>query len=335
MTELESPRRNLHIYRLNIYLEDAWTFIPLVYPKYDTNTNLTLESKIIYSNLFGTLVDFRMDSYIEIASAHWGKRSYSFQWIQKHDRLTKSNTNKTVEDYTYNETLFLFGTDFKLTDYWTYTAAPGLSFNYLYKDLTEDAENNFDKDPFAFGIKQNLIYNPVNWIGNFREGLFCDLSLQLRFSFFADTRLKGMSYIETAWYHIYNDRIASNLRSIIITGFRKEIANLGSYMRGVPDQNLYGERAFFLNSSFPLKALDMNNLVELQISPFMDWGLTERKDEPFSNDQDFRLSSGFSMLFFFDKLTSIQIRTSFGWDLLTSNSEEESFEFLLSTSLFY
>lgn len=355
LTELESPLDGLHVYRLNIILEDAWTFIPLIYPKYDTNTNLTLESKILYSNLFGTLIDFQIDSYIQVGpeddsngigtglweietsfeNINWGRRSYNLLWIQKHDQVTKSNTNETIENYSYNETTFLFGTDFKLTDEWTYTATPLLSLNYSYKDLTENAEDNFDKDPFAFGIKQNLVYSTVNWNGNFREGLYSDLSLQVSYSFFAETGLKGKTSLETAWYHPLNDRAAYYLRSVFLTGFQEEIAELGSYMRGVPDENLYGQRAYFLNSSFPFKALDKENLLELQLSPFMDWGLTKRKNESFSNDQDFRLSSGFSMLFFFDKLTSIQIRTSFGWDLLASNSEEDSFEFLLSTSLFY
>lgn len=355
LTEQESPRGDLHLYSLTISLEDAWTFIPLAYPKYDTNTNLTLESKILYSNLFGTLVEFQVDSYIEVApkddsngigtglweietsfdNINWGEHSYSLQWIQKHDRITKSNTKETVEDYTYNESLFLVGTDFFLSDKWTYTAAPGMSFRYLYNDLKDTEDDSFDKDPFSFSLNQNLVYNSLNWYGNFREGLYSDLSLQLQLSFFADTRLKGMTYVESGWHHIIGERMAFSLRSVFVQGIREELADLGSYMRGVPDQNLYGESAFFMNSSLPLKAVDLENLIELQISPFMDWGLTKRKEEAFSNDQDFRLSSGFSTLFFFDKLTSIQVRTSFGWDLASGNSDEDSFEFMLSTSLFY
>ena len=57
-------------------------------------------------------------------------------------------------------------------------------------------------------------------------------------------------------------------------------------MRGIPNENLYGNSAVFFNSSLPVKALDWDDVVELQLEPFTDMGLTWRDEESFSPDQD-------------------------------------------------
>ncbi len=341
-------------YSLTIFLEDSWTFVPLVYPKYDTNTDLTMESKILYSNFFGTLMEFEIDSYIQVSpeediegvdtglwqvdttleNIHLGNRTYGFQWIQQHNREIKTNTEKTVENYSYNETILSFGTDFPLNKNLTYTIAPIANMRYSYKNSLGDHGDPPREEPFSFGLVQNLVYDPYDWHGNFREGINCDLGVLFRYSF-REEEMKGFSYIETAWYHSLHRQLGVNFRSVLATSYNEEKSGLGIYMRGVPDENFYGNSCFVLNSAAALKTLDWDNLFELQWEPFMDFGLSKRERESFSADQDFRMSTGFSFLFFFDKLTSIQVRTTFGWDLLVPSPEDDRFEFLLSTSLFY
>ena len=143
LDELDLSEEEGRFYHLTIILEDAWTFIPLVYPKYDTNTNTTLESKILYSNFFGTLMDFKLDGYIEISTEdeingtdtgsweidaslgniNWGGRTYSFQWVQQYDRIKKTNTTETIEDYTFHKTTVLLDTEFPLDDSFSYRIA--------------------------------------------------------------------------------------------------------------------------------------------------------------------------------------------------------------------
>ena len=356
LSELDRPGEEGKFYHLTIELEDAWTFIPLVYPKYDTNTNMTLESKILYSNFFGTLLDFKLDGYMEITpedeiqglstglweidaslgNINWGDRTYTFQWVQQFDRITKTNTSETIEDYTFHKSTILLDTEFPLGGGFSYKVAPAIIMEYFYEDRLTGGSSSIDKEPFSPGLRQNLVYDQVNWYGNFREGLYSDLGIMFRYSFYSESnRLKGMGYLESGWYKILQDYISLNLRNVLVTSLNFELPDLGIYMRGVPDEKLYGHSAVFFNSSLPLKVLDLDDVVELQLEPFSDLGLTWRDGESFSPDQDFRISSGFSLLFFFDRLTSIQVRTSFGWDLLADSTEEDRFEFLLSTSLYY
>ena len=304
-------------YSLTIFLEDSWTFVPLVYPKYDTNTDLTMESKILYSNFFGTLMEFEIDSYIQVSpeediegvdtglwqvdttleNIHLGNRTYGFQWIQQHNREIKTNTEKTVENYSYNETILSFGTDFPLNKNLTYTIAPIANMRYSYKNSLGDHGDPPREEPFSFGLVQNLVYDPYDWHGNFREGINCDLGVLFRYSF-REEEMKGFSYIKTAWYHSLHRQLGVNFRSVLATSYNEEKSGLGIYMRGVPDENFYGNSCFVLNSAAALKTLDWDNLFELQWEPFMDFGLSKRERESFSADQDFRMSTGFSFLFF-------------------------------------
>ena len=348
------PTLNGNIYTLEIALEDGWTFIPLLYPKYETNTGPTLESKILYSNFFGTLMDFKIDSYIEVSppedskpdgvntgqwevetslgNIHWGPRTYQFQWLQRYDRIRKNNSGNVIEDYTFHETRILTETAFSLSDEFSYKLAPVYTMRYSYKNRLDMGP--MQEEPFALGINQNLIFNRMDWVGNFREGVVIDLGLSGRYSFSADNGFKGLGYLDTRWFKTFSDRYGLSIREVCLGSLGYEQTDLGVYMRGVADENLFGLAGYFLNSGFSVKSLDWEGVLELQTEPFLDGGMTLRQNSSFSSDQDFRLSSGFSFLFFFDKLTSIQVRTTFGWDLLTKEPDEK-FEFLLSTSLFY
>ena len=350
----ESSRDDVQSYTLEITLEDAWTFVPLIYPKYETNTGPTLESKILYSNFFGTLMDFEIDSYVEVSppeerelegvktgqwevetslgNIHWGPRTYEFQWLQRYDRIRKNNSGNIIEDFTFHETRILTETAFALTEEITYQLAPVYRMRYSYRNTLD--EGPMEEEPFALGINQNLILDRMDWIGNFREGLLIDLGVTGRYSFNADHGFKGMAYLDTRWFRNFRERFGLSVREVCLGTLAYEQPDLGIYMRGVADENLYGYGAYFLNSGFSVKSLDWEGVMELQAEPFLDGGITLREKESFSAQQDLRLSSGFSFLFFFDKLTSIQVRTTFGWDLLTPE-QDDRFEFLLSTSLFY
>ncbi len=346
--------QNGSTYTLEITLEDAWTFIPLVYPKYDTNTGPTLESKILYSNFFGTLMDFEVDSYVEVSppeetelegmntgqwevetslgNIHWGPRTYQFQWLQRYDRIRKNNSGNVIEDYTFHETRILTETAFSLNEEFTYQLAPVFTMRYSYQNRLDGGPMR--EEPFALGVNQNLVFNRMDWVGNFREGVIIDLGLSGRYSFSADNGVKGLGYLDSRWFKTFGDRYGVSLREVCLGTLGYEQNDLGIFMRGVADENLYGRGAYFLNSGFSVKSLDWEGVMELQTEPFLDGGITLREKSSFSADQDLRLSSGFSFLFFFDKLTSIQVRTTFGWDLLTKEADDR-FEFLLSTSLFY
>ncbi len=350
-----SSDETVKLFRLEIHLKDAWTFIPLFYPKYDTNTGYTMESKILYSNFFGTLMNFEMDSYVEIpppevrelegirtgqwemetslGNIHWGARTYSFEWLQKYDRVTKNNSGTIVEDFTFYETQILTETAFSLPEDFTYKIAPVYTMRYSYEKLLP--ESSLDREPFALGINQNLLLDRMDWAGNFRQGYTVDLGLESRYSFSAAEGLKLIASVDARWFRTCRERYGLSLRGFGLTSYQDEQADLGFYMRGVPDENLYGHSGLFFNSGISVKSLDWEKVVELQMEPFLDGGITFREAEPFSAGQDLRLASGFSFLFFFDRFTSVQIRTTFGWDLLSPGPDQDRFEFLLSTSLFY
>ena len=62
-----------------------------------------------------------------------------------------------------------------------------MTMEYFYKDRLSDGSSNIDKEAFSPGLRQNLIYDSVDWHGNFREGLYCDLGVFFRYSLYSET----------------------------------------------------------------------------------------------------------------------------------------------------
>ncbi len=118
-------------------------------------------------------------------------------------------------------------------------------------------------------------------------------------------------------------------------GLRDELPELGQYMRGVADFNLYGNGGIFFKQTLPVRIFDWAPLGEFQIQPFSDFGLVPPSYRAFDAQKDMRLSTGLDLVAFPTLISSLSLRSSVGVDLFGPGGFTDRLELSLSTSLAY
>lgn len=340
-------------YTLKFSVKDGWTFFPLLVPTFDSNDDFSLQLKINYANLFGTLVDFNIDGDFGIAvdpvtenlgvnfwnietsfsNINYKGIGFTFSWTQAYARDIKKDGTEILEYYTYNKSDFYIASNFDLGSDYYYEVAPTFELTYNYQDRLGLGESYIDKEPQSYGIYQKGGRDQVNWKGNFQEGNHWETELVSRIV--PGSGFKGELLLTNRWFTLLNHNMAYGNRVLGFTAIRDDIYELGKYMRGVPDFNLSGEYGIFINNSLPISVFKWKDVMEAQIHPFSDIGIVSPSDRKFSAEKDMRMTLGCDFLVFPEKLTSVNLRVTVGFDLFGPGYISERYELLLSTSLFF
>ena len=340
-------------YTLKLSVIDAWTFVPLLIPIFNSNDNFSLQLKVNYANFFGTLVNFRVDGDfgvgIDPVTDNFGVNfwnvetsfsninikgiAFTVSWVQAFDRAIKKDGVEVIEYYTFNKSDFYIATNFDLGSDYYYEAAPTFELTYNYRDKIGMGESYIKKEPQSYGIYQKGGRDQVNWVGNFQDGMHWETELISRVV--PEDGFKGQLLFSNRWFTLINKNMSYGNRVLAFTAIRDEIYELGEYMRGVPDFNLSGMQGVFFNNSLPIKIFNWKNVMEAQLQPFSDFGIVFPAGRSFSPEKDMRMTVGCDFLIFPEKLTAINLRTTVGFDLFGPGDLSERFEILLSTSLFF
>ncbi len=341
------------LYRLIISVSSSWTFFPLMVPTFDTNDELSVKTKVSYSNVFGTLVDLAVDGdfivgidpetdrfgvdywTLETQMSNiylWGL-DLSFIWVQSHQRNISKIGGEIDKFYTYDKTGFLVSSTFDLGQDYYYIVGPGLEFTYNYNNKNI-ALSSYEKEPQSYGLYQEAGLDRVNWIGNFKKGYRTESDFLARMVWNDGKDIKAVLGMSAAYFDIIAPRISWGCRLKGLLGFDDKIYELGEYMRGVPDFDLTGRSALFFNTTLPLSVAEVSGLAEGQIAPFIDMGIINPVKGSFNSQEHMRMTTGLDFLVFPEKITSVQLRVSLGYDLFGPEPAKERYEILLSTSLF-
>ncbi|MDC7239118.1 MAG: hypothetical protein PQJ50_02030 [Spirochaetales bacterium] len=340
-------------YTLIFHLKDSWTFFPLIVPTLDSNNFLTLQMKMNYDNVFGSLVTFILDGDIGIGVDQDSSKpminfwefetgfsnlmyrgvNFGFSWVQTYDRIIKKDGLEILENYSYHKTDFIMTAGFNLGSDYYYELAPAIELSYNYEDRTGNGNGYIQKEPQSYGIYQTIGRDRVNWVGNFQEGYNWEAELQSRYV--PKSGFKGRVTLSNRWYHIFNSRLNYSSKATALTGLNEDIPELGVYMRGVPDFNLTGRAAFFLNNTLAVKLFTWKGVAEAQIQPFADFGVVAPSGRGFEAHKDMRMAIGFDGVAFPEKISNISLRGTIGIDLFGPGDILDRLEILISTSLFY
>ncbi|MDA3956031.1 hypothetical protein [Oceanispirochaeta sp.] len=353
LVPLKQTENGVIPYILKIRVKDGWTFFPLIVPTFDTNDNLALKWKINYANVMGSLVEFNIDgefgvqqnfvdSGLEInywnletgfSNIYFNGISYTFFWRQAYARIIEKNGTEIIDFYTFNKSDFFLAGTFDLGDDYFYEVAPAFEFTYNYKDKMETRSTPLKREPQSYGIYQKGGRNQVDWKGNFQTGNNWEAELQSRIV--PTQGLKGALFLSNRWFTIFNSRFSYNNRILAFSAYNEELYALGEYMRGIPDFNLSGDRGLFLNQTLPVSLFNWKGVMETQIQPFMDFGMVHPSNRELVPEKDIRMSLGSDLVFFPEKVKSVNLRFTFGFDLFGPGPLSERYEILLSTKLFY
>ncbi len=201
---------------------------------------------------------------------------------------------------------------------------------FYMKNLTDSIlEEDLYGPRFEAGIKAQV--GRLDWINNHRKGIISSLAIYQQYNFHTTLGSPG-SAIDIKAYYTFNNFLGINSR---FRGFvnLNEYIEAGARLRGVIDNSYETKSALSLNIDLPItlirtdwekwgwtkpKALKFLKYLdfELQLSPFVDLLISNcEANNTIMNFKDGWYTTGLEMIVFPEKMRSLQIRVSFGYDL--------------------
>ena len=356
----------LREFTVTLSVIDTWNIYPIPYPKYDSNTGFRLGLKFYYFNAFGSLTDFtffmNMDitentakGIWEVPNWHltpglsgfnlWGQ-DFSLELSHKFRTYKKYDSGILQQEYTLHNTSISLGTKLYLPLDFYYTMNPRLGFNYGETELMVDKNSiplpdaGVEKDySFSeFSWNHSIGFDNIDWIGNFRNGFSAYISNTLNVSSdlnaakpvdFSSQLGAGMTFF---WRlnRIFN--LSSQIKGI--WSFNKELTGLGSNLRGVLDDYMYGYLGAFMSIDLNISVIDWDGVGEIQLRPFFEMGIVGKENTAFDINNDFAYTAGADFVLYLDKLNSMQARATLAFDL--SNPDwNTNYEIDITSSLSY
>lgn len=173
-------------------------------------------------------------------------------------------------------------------------------------------------------------YGRYDWVENFRRGFDLEASNGWTYNF--TTKEKNITVNATATgYTPLFSFLGLSARGYFMYDWESDgdlQVDMGSYMRGIIDNRIDTDAAFFFNLDLPFRILDVDFLrttginwtkyvnFELHISPFFDFGLThDQYTGRYFSFRDAWYSGGLEMIVYPDVMRSIYARVSAGFDL--------------------
>jgi hypothetical protein len=212
----------------------------------------------------------------------------------------------------------------------TYTPQIAAVFNHEFSKWPLD---DIRKGPFLI-FKNNLGFNKVDWIGNFRKGGDVYVDNLVTYDFYKSGTDKQ------AWKIDLN---ISGIGHFIITDFFGISANLmyrhwfkqdngyiygGDVLRGILDRDIEAEYMLSLNMDFPVRILRFKPSVwfnnsklrvfnfDFHLSPVIDTAYYKAsKNRSGVDSGNFLISGGAEIIIFPEFFRSLYLRISLGWDL--------------------
>jgi hypothetical protein len=228
---------------------------------------------------------------------------------------------------------------------------PGVSAK-LTHEFSEWPLDEIRKGP-VLSFTQNLGFNRVDWIGNFRNGLDVSVYNSLNYNFFKAKNEKKPWTEEITFSAIGHKKI---------TGFLGVSANLmyrqwlyydygytlaGDALRGIIDNGIFADYMLSLNMDLPFKLFNFTPSVwldspklrifnfEFFLAPFIDLALYKDPVKEIEFDiKNTAVTGGFEVIVFFEFFRSLFIRASIGWDV-SEYKKKRPYELYIGTDFHY
>jgi len=228
---------------------------------------------------------------------------------------------------------------------------PGISVEFPH-EFSSWPLDDIRKGPF-FSFNQNLGFNRVDWIGNFRKGLDISVKNSFDYNFFnakhgknpwTDTiKLSGIGHFKITNFF----GVSTNLmyRQWVFYEYGNTAA--GDVLRGVIDKEIAADYMFSMNLDLPIKILEFLPSVwfdkkklrlfnfELFVAPFIDMAVYQSHENKTNLILKKYISTGgLEVIVFPEFFRSLFLRISLGWNL-KNKPNYNNMEIYIGTDFFY
>jgi len=339
--------------RIVFSVMDTWTIFPFIIPSSDGSATV-ITMAVVDKNFLGTLTSFRISGDFGIGTdpttghpeiPRWGaylqwsgfsikQWQLSSQLSQLYKTERRFDGASLIQDYSYYETRFVFNSryEFMKIPYLFLGITPVFSWRYAYEPRVQidDIEYEFGR----LGLILALDYNRVDWFGFYRKGWALGLSDTLWGSGDQNSvQFKSLTAARFSGYGIWG-KVNPRFRLLGFYSFNHEMTGLGEFLRGVPDDGVYGNRSVFLNTGLQIR-LWKGEWVEPHLLPFIDLGLAGKRGESVDGSRDFFAGIGSELILFLPKVPSAQLRGWIGFDLAVDEWSRAKWEVGASFRLHY
>jgi hypothetical protein len=332
-------------YIVTVYVKDSWTFIPIPFVSYNSNTGLKIGVKTTYDNALGSMTNWSLDTDITLGPDYYsiysvkgftinpqltglkvGSLRYSGEFNQQYKTEETGDPGNWTEYKSFHQTFIAFGTSWEFSDDWYYSLFPALGFKYSYIWEIQDPDSVEDRYNIVWNhsiglsrvdhVRNNFRQGDDTRLGNNLKALGTSLpdAFDTHFRFVADVSFDSrIYYLLGEIFNFYHRLYTYYVYNDIYRGS-------GEYIRGVRDSTMTGSSGVFQQNSFGIDVVHVKGAFNLQIHPFFDYGYTWGGTA--GTTAEFRYGFGADFLLFVDKAENLTLCTTVGFDPSRNFSEE-------------
>ena len=206
-----------------------------------------------------------------------------------------------------------------------WTPQVSVTGNWAFGSITDD-----DLRGMFLTFSHSASFGRYDWVGNYRRGFSLSASNSWTYNPITTEKEIAVTVSATGYLPVLSF-LGVYARACFMYDWESDgdlQVDMGSYMRGIIDERIETDMAFFFNIDLPVKVIDIDFerttgigwtrhvSFEAHISPFLDFGLThdQHTGRYFSIDDSW-CSGGLELVVFPDAIRSVYARLSVGLDL--------------------
>ncbi len=205
-----------------------------------------------------------------------------------------------------------------------WTPSMHLSGNWAFDGIQADNLKNW-----TFGWGHSLSFARVNWIENFRRGFLFSFGNTYAYTFYHNKQMKiGFTASATGYYPFINRVGIYGRAQFFYYLFKETSTQAGAALRGILNKRIDTDTGFTFNLDIPIRivSLDFHAITgvawtrflncDIQLIPFLDIALVhDTKTGRYYHPADGWYAGGLEMIVYPERMRSIYVRASFGFDL--------------------
>lgn len=339
---------------ITVFVSDTWSIFPFILPS-TQGSSTVFTMAVVDKNFIGSLTELRLSgdlgigtepktgaleiprwgAYIDWSGIIFNQWEFSTKMAFEYNTDRKLSNDLLIEDLSFYEAKFLLDISYEFPIlrnlYYHIIPTIGGRFNY---DVRLDS-GNIEYEYFYLGMGQAIDYQKIDWYGYYRKGwslgLFnalwwADIGSEMQVKSAFTGRLSGYSILGP---------LNPSARILGYYSINSNNTGLGSFLRGVKDNDMYGNKAYMLNTSLQFRLYE-GKMVEPHLQPFLDAGIAATSDKSFHWNNEFNLGIGSELILFFPKLPGVQVRGLLGFNAMVEDwSSPSKWEAAMSFKIFY